>query len=178
MKLTVRYEFLPKRHSLNTAVVMDHFGVDFEQGQHVVAEGVELDVRPGDVVLFVGPSGSGKSSLLRATAKELAGDAGEAGVVWIDRLALPEVPVVDGLGLPAAEGMGLLTACGLGEAQLMLRAPSELSDGQRYRYRLALALARRPGWVVADEFCANLDRVLAKVVAFNVRRLADKRVES
>jgi ABC-type glutathione transport system ATPase component len=68
--------------------------------------------------------------------------------------------------------MHLLSSCGLGEAHLMLRAPAELSDGQRYRFRLALGLARQPDWLVADEFTATLDRTLAKVVAYNVRRLS------
>jgi ABC-type glutathione transport system ATPase component len=73
----------------------------------------------------------------------------------------------------------------------MLRTPAELSDGQRYRFRLALALARRPAtalpsvgktqaeactptWLLADEFTATLDRTLAKVISFNVRRMADR----
>ena len=56
----------------------------------------------------------------------------------------------------------------------MLRTPAELSDGQRYRFRLALALSQRPQWVVADEFTATLDRTLAKVIAFNIRRLANR----
>jgi ABC-type glutathione transport system ATPase component len=39
---------------------------------------------------------------------------------------------------------------------------------------LALALSRRPTWLVADEFTATLDRTLARVIAFNIRRLADR----
>jgi ABC-type microcin C transport system duplicated ATPase subunit YejF len=56
----------------------------------------------------------------------------------------------------------------------MLRTPAELSDGQRYRYRLACGLARNPAWLQADEFTAPLDRTLAKVIAFNLRKLADR----
>ena len=56
----------------------------------------------------------------------------------------------------------------------MLRTPQELSDGQRYRFALALAIARKPQWIVADEFAALLDRTTAKVIAHNVRRLADR----
>ena len=72
MKLDVHYDFLPKKYTVNASVVMDHFGIDFEQGRHVIAEGLDLPLQDGDVVLFTGPSGSGKSSLMRATAEQLA----------------------------------------------------------------------------------------------------------
>jgi hypothetical protein len=198
MRLTIAYSFLPKQRSLNTSFVMDHFGVDFEQGEHVIARDLELDVQPGDLVFFTGPSGSGKSSLLRESVKALEREG--AAIVWIDRLSLPDKPLVDALPAPVKEGLDLLSACGLGEAQLLLRTPAELSDGQRYRFRLALGIAMsvdgakgrrsetatstrpvspspsRPvaNWLVADEFSAALDRTLANVLAFNVRRLATR----
>jgi ABC-type ATPase with predicted acetyltransferase domain len=172
MKLSVSYDFVPKQRSVGASVVMDHFGVDFEQGQHVVADQVELPIQPGQVVLFVGPSGSGKSSLLRAAAAQLG------AVRWLDQLQLPEVPLADALPGRLTENFSLLAACGLGEAQLLLRTPSELSEGQRYRFRLALGWAEcqqapgdEPRWLAADEFSATLDRVLAKVVSYNLRRL-------
>jgi uncharacterized protein len=204
MQLSVAYDLLPKRRSVNAAVVMDAFGIDFETGPHVVADRLEIPVEAGDVVLFTGESGSGKSSLMRAVAESLDEvgapvprallgggherssrppdvDAATAEqwhvdeqVVNVDDLDLGTAILVDGLLLPVHEAIALLTACGLGEPRLMLRTPGELSDGQRYRFRLALALSRRPAWVVADEFTATLDRTLAKVVAFNVRRRADR----
>src|SRR5207245_10203095 len=63
-----------------------------------------------------------------------------------------------------------------GEARLLLRTPAELSDGQRYRFRLAFALDQlgERRFVQADEFCAVLDRTLAKVLAFNVRKLCSR----
>jgi len=175
MLLNVAYPFLPKRRSLRTSFVMDHFGVDFDQGEHVVARNVELDVRRGDVALFNGPSGSGKSSLLRAAAEQLQS---QATVLWIDRLELPDLPLVDAMPAPVQASLELLAACGLSEAQLLLRTPAELSDGQRYRFRLAMALAlaipRRPAFLVADEFSAALDRTLARVLACNLRRFASR----
>ena len=54
----------------------------------VIAENLTLDVRPGDLVLFTGPSGSGKSSLLRAVGAQLGARDAAA-------LELPDVPLID-----------------------------------------------------------------------------------
>lgn len=170
MKISVGYDFLPKRMSSFASVVMDHFGIGFETGRNVIAEDLELPVEPGDIVCFTGESGAGKSSLMRAVAEQL----GHQRVVNLDRLNLGERILVEALDLPVPEALQLLSLCGLGEARLMLRTPAELSDGQRYRFRLALGLAQNPEWIVADEFSATLDRTLAKVIAYNVRRIADR----
>ncbi len=166
MQISVAHEFLPKTPSVNASIVMDHFGVDFEVGRCVLADQLQLPIEEGDIVAFVGPSGSGKSSLMRGVAAQLS------GVLTIDDLALGVRILVDGLPTPIEESLSLLSSCGLSEAQLLLRTPQELSDGQRYRYRLALGLSRKPQWLVADEFTAALDRALAKTVAFNLRKLA------
>ena len=181
MRIDVRHAFRPKQNSVRCSQVMDCFGIGFERGAHVIADGLELPVRPRDVVLFTGASGSGKSSLMRAVVEGLrtAGVDGEVDtaaplIVDVNLLELGERTLIDSFAAPVDETMHLLSSCGLGEAQLMLRTPAELSDGQRYRFRLALGLAAQPAWLVADEFTATLDRTLAKVVAYNVRRLCDR----
>lgn len=166
--ISIRYPFRPRRRSLACAEVADLFGLADDAPPYVVAENLELDVRPGDVVLFTGPSGGGKSSLLRAVSEQL-------GAVDIHALELPDVPLVDALTGTVAQRLDLLAACGLGEARLMLRTPAELSDGQRYRFRMAYAVAfgsPRNKFLCADEFAAVLDRTLAKVLAYNLRKLA------
>ena len=69
---------------------------------------------------------------------------------------------------------------GLGEVWTYLRKPEQLSEGQRWRLRLALSMhaagRRRDGGLVVlacDEFAALLDRVTAAVIARTVRRVVD-----
>ena len=172
MQISVQHAFLPKTSSVRSSLVMDHFGIAFEQGMHTIAENLELPIRPGQVVLFTGASGSGKSSLMRVASEQLANEDA-ARLINIDSLDLGRRSLIDALtGEPGAD-MQLLAQCGLGEARLLLRTPEELSDGQRYRFRLALGVSQQPQWIIADEFTATLDRVLARVIAFNIRRIAD-----
>lgn len=177
MRLSITHRFLPKHPSTAASQVMDHFGIGFEQAEHVIARDFDVPIRDGNVVLFTGASGSGKSSLMRECARQLALGEADAGnicheIIFLDDLELGDRILIEALKLPVDEAIRLLGTCGLGEAQLMLRTPAELSDGQRYRFRLALALASKPRWIVADEFTATLDRTLAKVVAYNIRRTA------
>ena len=63
---------------------------------------------------------------------------------------------------------------GLSDVFSLLNRPCWLSDGQKYRFRLARALAAGKPFVFADEFCSELDRITAATVAFNVHRLAKR----
>jgi ABC-type ATPase with predicted acetyltransferase domain len=166
--ITIRYPMRPVQRSLITGQVADLFGLDETEPPHTIAENLTLDIRPGDVVLFSGPSGSGKTSLLRAVGRQL-------GAVDTNRLELPDVPLVEALPGSVEDRLAVLARCGLAEARLALRRPSELSEGERYRFRIALAVVTvPPSAVMLDEFAALLERPLAKVVAYNLRRLATR----
>jgi ABC-type ATPase with predicted acetyltransferase domain len=103
------------------------------------------------------------------------------GMKWIDldEIEIPSVAVIDCFGATSlSEVLELLARIGLGEAWTYLRTPSQLSEGQRWRLKLALALHRArqidgPAILACDEFAAVLDRVTAIIIAHRLRRAID-----
>ncbi len=128
----------------------------------------DLLPRAGRITLLTGPSGAGKSTLLKALARKLRGRS-----VRLDALPLPALPLVDCFpSLTLEETMRYLARFGLAEAWTCIRTARQLSAGQRWRLKLALALHNHPGKVLlADEFAAMLDRVTAHVVTLCLRKI-------
>jgi ABC-type ATPase with predicted acetyltransferase domain len=81
----------------------------------------------------------------------------------------PDMPLIDNVGGSFDEGLTLLSRVGLNAAFLFVRRFSQLSDGQRYRY--SMIESDKKYWF-ADEFCSTLDRDTAKIVAFNIQKIA------
>lgn len=150
--------------------VAEAFGLGLSDKEFVVYDGLELDIRPSDVVYITGQSGSGKSLLLRDLAQKMR----EQGLVVADlnEIVLEERPVVELLGSNTNEALELLSRAGISDAWIYIRKPSELSDGQRYRLKLAMVLASKADVWIADEFGAVLDRTTAKVVAYNMAKVS------
>jgi ABC-type transport system involved in cytochrome c biogenesis ATPase subunit/GNAT superfamily N-acetyltransferase len=152
-----------------TIAVAEAFGLGIDdEKEHVVLDNVELKISPIDIIYVTGDSGSGKSVLLRALKKDLGDDAIDIGDVQID----PSKPLIETVGKTVEEGLELLSRVGLNDAFLFLRSYNQLSDGQRYRYRLAKLVESGKQWWLMDEFCATLDRDTAKIIAFNLQKLA------
>jgi len=82
--------------------------------------------------------------------------------------------VIDRFPVELNEALRLASVAGINDAFLLLRPPAELSDGQRYRWRLAMLLARGARTILIDEFCSTLDRQTARAVAYRVRKYADR----
>lgn len=152
--------------------IAEGFGLVLGDKEFVVFDNLELEVNQGDVVYITGQSGSGKSLLLR----ELEAQMREEGksVINLDKIEFEDRPLVDQIGTDLNDALRLLSIAGLNDAYLFVRKPHELSDGQRYRFRLAKAIESNAEVWVADEFMAVLDRTAAKVVALSVQKTARK----
>jgi ABC-type ATPase with predicted acetyltransferase domain len=143
------------------------FGLLLGDKEFVVFDNLEFEVKQGDVVYITGQSGSGKSLLLKDLERQMR-DEGK-NVVNLDMVELLEKPLIDQIGKDTNDALRLMGLAGLNDAYLYARKPSELSDGQRYRFRLAKAIESKAEVWVADEFMAVLDRVAAKVIAYSSR---------
>lgn len=150
--------------------VAESFGIGLDDKEFVVFDNLELKVRDGDVIYITGQSGSGKSLLLKDLERQMA-ERGKT-VANLDRIVLEERALIDQIGKDTNDAIRLLSSAGINDAYLFVRKPSELSDGQRYRFRLAKAIETGADVWVADEFLAVLDRTAAKVIAFSVQKTA------
>lgn len=159
--------------------------------------GVSLSVMDGEIVALLGPSGSGKSSLLRAIAGLEATPRGQVrisgedmthtpthrrgcGMVFQDGQLFPHRSVgrnisygLEWRGMPKekihAEVTRLLDMVGL--AGFEDRAVTTLSGGQAQRAALARSLAPRPSLMLLDEPLSALDRDLRETLAVELREI-------
>jgi ABC-type lipoprotein export system ATPase subunit len=167
---------------------------------HAVCE-VDLALYPGELVALVGPSGSGKSSLLGLLAGWEPPDAGEltwapggpAGGApgWSELATVPQalglledLTVRENVALPVRLGLGRRRAAegrteellGLfGLAELADRSPSETSLGQQQRAAVARALVLTPQLVLADEPSAHQDAAWVHDVFAALRQVVHDR---
>lgn len=150
--------------------IAEAFGIGLEDKEFVVFDNLTLDVADGDIVYITGQSGGGKSVLLRELSAQMA--ARGRTVVNLDHVELQDKPLIDQIGSSTDDAIRLLATAGINDAYLYVRKPSELSDGQRYRFRLAKAIETGAQVWVADEFLAVLDRTSAKVIAYSLQKTA------
>ncbi|AKL03817.1 ATP-binding cassette domain-containing protein [Klebsiella michiganensis] len=157
--------------TIRTLEIAESFGLGLDEKEWTLYDNLELDIARGDVVYVTGQSGSGKSVILR----ELQGLMAKNGltVASIDDFVFQDdTNVIDQLGKTTSDALGLLSMAGLNDAYLFVRKPSEMSDGQKYRLKIAKLIESGADVWVADEFGAVLDRVTAQVVASNLQRAA------
>ena len=133
------------------------FDISVSSTQRFIAEGI-----------LCHNSGSGKSVLLRAIRADLGDEAIDLSEVQVD----PDKPLIETVGTTVEQALELLSKVGLNDAFLFLRTFSQLSDGQKYRYRIAKLIESDKQWWLMDEFAACLDRDTAKIIAYNLQKLA------
>jgi len=156
-----------------TLEIAESFGLGLDEKEWSLYDNLELEIRGGDVVYITGQSGSGKSVVLRELQRLMKEEGQD--VASIEDFTFDDSKnVIDQLGKTTSEALGLLSMAGLNDAYLFVRKPSEMSDGQRYRLKIAKLIETGAKVWVADEFGAVLDRVTAQVVASNLQRAARK----
>jgi ABC-type ATPase with predicted acetyltransferase domain len=137
--------------------------------KRTVVDSCQLEINEGEIVYITGPSGAGKSVLL----EELEGQIPALERINLSEVELPkDAAVIDCIEGDLISTLKALNTAGLNDVYCVLCQPAYLSDGQKWRFRLAAAIAAGRKFVVADEFCSQLDRVTATVIAYNVRRFA------
>lgn len=165
------------RPSRRTAVVGTWFGIPLFGGKTTVVEPVQVQLGPGRIVLLVGPSGSGKSSALAEIERRFAGGC------TVQRVGFPsDAAIIDRIAPwgSLSEALSILTSCGMGDAHLWVRPFAVLSDGEKFRARLARAIAlhTRAGAaapLLCDEFCSMLHRRAAKAIGYGLRKIVTRR---
>lgn len=158
-------------------VCIDHKAFDSPKGgKQDILRHIEFSIKPGEVIGLLGPSGIGKSTMLRivlgldATYQgHVHHVAGRIGVMFQEPRLLPWMTVADNLrvvvtdDMPSPNIMDLLDAVHLGHAANLY--PRQLSLGMARRATLARALAVSPTLLVLDEPFASLDPQLSGTLA-------------
>jgi phospholipid/cholesterol/gamma-HCH transport system ATP-binding protein len=170
-------------------------------GQEVL-KGVDLEIQPGEIFVIMGPSGSGKSVLLKHIIGLETPDAGEIlingeavqaaeiaakyrmALVFQSGALLSSLTVGENVGLYLAEHQlkspeeikkivaENLEAVGLKD--VTDKMPNDLSGGMKKRVAIARALASEPQLILYDEPTSELDPLSAVVIGEEILELKNK----
>jgi lipoprotein-releasing system ATP-binding protein len=164
-------------------------------GSLTVLSNINLSLDSGDAAAIMGPSGTGKSTLLYilggletpSSGSVTLGDksvfsmsptdlakfrGAEIGFVFQDHCLLPQCSVIENVLLPTLVAPSDKYAARarelvkqVGLQERIDHRPAQLSGGEKQRVAIARALIRAPHLVVCDEPTGNLDEATASTVA-------------
>ena len=155
-----------------------------------IIQDVNLDVKNGKVLAVLGPNGAGKSSLLemilndfqptrgeivyRLTKKALL--KGRLGVVYNNQFVFPQLLVREVLsfykGMYRSDGAYLQELIKLFDLEKLTNtAIKELSEGEKKKLAIALALFHSPEFLVMDEPFSNVDITIVDEIWSEIKKL-------
>jgi phospholipid/cholesterol/gamma-HCH transport system ATP-binding protein len=173
--------------STQAAMVMLR-GIVLKFGNNTVLDGIDLTVNRNEIVAVVGPSGTGKSTLVKIIAGLLIPDEGEV-VLQSDRISLAfqtgalfsSMTVAENIALALERTTDLdndeiekridryLSLVGLRDKRDQM--PTDLSGGMQKRVGIARALAIQPDIMLYDEPSAGLDPILGQKLEESLREI-------
>jgi multiple sugar transport system ATP-binding protein len=182
-----------------SAIALQELTKIFADGT-VAVDALTLDIEQGEFMVLVGPTGCGKSTILRLVAGL---DEPTSGHVYLDgRLAnrmlprqrdvamvfqdyalYPHLTVAENIAFPlrAAQLDDAAIQARVGEVaeilgiqSLLRRVPDQLSGGQRQRAAMARAVVRRPAAFLLDEPLSNLDAHLREDLRAEIVELSKR----
>ncbi len=149
---------------------------------------LSLEINDQESVVLIGPSGGGKSLLLKMIAGLITPDEGSVtlknqniGMLFQKNALFDSFTVEENLLFPLRERMGItgapaqekaarfLTAVGLKGCEDLL--PDEISGGMQKRLGIARALIVEPELILYDEPTAGLDPITSKTIADLIKSL-------
>ncbi|MEN3306435.1 MAG: multiple sugar transport system ATP-binding protein [Micromonosporaceae bacterium] len=169
-------------------------------GGSMAVDGIDLEVRDGELVVLLGPTGCGKTTVLRIVAGLEEATEGHVlfdgrimdyvpaqerhvAMVFQDYALYPHLTVADNIAFPLRTEISdesviaarvADTARLVGVEEQLRRRPEQLSGGQRQRVAMARAIVRRPAAFLLDEPLSNVDAAVRAGLRSEIVSLAHR----